>query len=80
MVQYCEIIKFDFEPETEGFCFYDTISGTICSFDGEQIFTSKDDFIFWYKDAGCDPKYHPLDRYTGKISKKYGGEVDYETN
>ena len=45
-------LKGQIDENLNSFAFYDTVTDTICSFFGEQVFHSKADFINAYKGDG----------------------------
>jgi hypothetical protein len=70
MVQLCIVQKYSIEAYPgeydEYFMFYDTISDHPIFFNGEFLFRSKIEFLFWAE--GNDTE---LERYTGKIPEKF---------
>lgn len=75
MVRFCKVEIYNLGDEpNKYFSFYDTISDSFISFEGEYIFTDKENFLLYAKDN------HELERYTGKIPYEFGGELDYSTD
>ena len=78
MVQFCVVHKYGVEAYpgeyNEYFMFYDTISDHPIFFDGEFLFKNKEDFLFYAKDDNGAKK--ELERYTGKITERFGGDSD----
>lgn len=78
MVQFCIVHKYGIEAYPgeydKYFMFYDTVSDHPIFFDGEFLFENKEDFLFYAKDDIWTKK--ELERYTGKIPERFGGDSD----
>ena len=66
------------------FAFYDTVSGTICSFGGEQVFSSVEDFECAHRE---EQTIRPISRFLSLIpegkwlhtGKKLPSSPDFDT-
>ena len=69
--------------ETTEFAFYDTVSDTILSFYGEQVFSSLSGFTYHFEKDGPTTKTRRIERFLGLIPEgyfdppqKYGGGAE----
>lgn len=73
-------LKDQIEEGSNDFAFYDTISNTILSFNGQEVFNSLDRFTLCFMEV---TEHRPLSRFINLIPKDYfdeGGTIKTDTH